>query len=238
VKLVSAVAKWNRDLLAADDEPTDRRGTRWHRSALLLVPSVALIAGIGEALAQGALAASFNLTNTPFTLMSNEVTGSGAGAVLNTPTVESSTGTTSNTTAMARVGFSTASLAGLCGIVTQSFAGVNYSLLLTAGQAITTPPPATITTDITAKDLFLEATDLKGGGATSLTNVVLGESADKVAVDSNNLGGAAGAFGLDATTGSVTLQGLTATSQDTELTGTLTLPGLHISVVSGTATHC
>jgi hypothetical protein len=170
------------------------------------------------------------------------VQGSGFGAILNTPSVEGSSGTVTTTTGMARVGFAQAGLAGLCGIVHQNIAGLPYSLLLTAGQTVTTTPPSTVTTDINASDLYIEANTLDGA-TTTLQNAVLGLAADQVLVDGKQLTGyQPGGFGLgsDGGTGgsSVTLAGLNASAYDAEIAGSLTLPGLQIRVQAGSATSC
>lgn len=236
-------AAWNERMLAEAVDGT-RHGTRWGRSSAVLLPAALTVGALGAALAHGALAAGFNVTNTPFTLTSNGVSGSGFGAILNTPTVEAANGTTSTSTAMARVGFASAGLAGLCGIVHQSIAGLPYSLLLTAGQTVTASPPGTVTTDINASNLYIEAPTLAAGGSTTLQNAVLGMSADQVMVAGSPLTGAqAGGFGLgSAGSGpggsTVNLAGLNASAYTAEIAGSLTLPALNIRVVAGSATTC
>lgn len=234
----AALRNWNTALLQADADRDVRNGTRWGRAGIFLLPTVLSIGGLGSLMAQGVLAAGFNVTNTAFTLTSNGVTGSGFGAVLNTPTVEAADGSTSTNIGMARVSFSSAQLAGLCGIVHQKIAGLQYSLIITAGQDVAATAPTDFTTDIDASNLSLETTGLKAS-ATSLTNAVLGASADEVKVGGAGLAGAVpGGFGLDASQGSVSIAGLNATAYTAEIAGTLGLPGLELSVVAGSATHC
>ncbi|TXS14831.1 cholesterol esterase [Streptomyces sp. adm13(2018)] len=237
-----AAAAWNARMLA---EAADghRRGTRWGRGALALVPSALAIGVLGSALAQGALAANFSVTGQPFTLTSNGVEGSGFGAIVNTPAVGRPDGSTTTNTAMARVGFASAGLAGLCGIVHQTIAGVPYSLLLTGGQKVAATPPTAFTTDIDASNLYIQATELRAYGKTTLQNAVLGQSADQVTVAGRPLTGAVpGGFGLGSAGGeggsSITLHGLDATAYDAEMAGALVLPDLKIRVVPGTATTC
>ncbi|MGA5873733.1 DUF6230 family protein [Streptomyces cinereoruber] len=237
-----AAADWNTRMLAEAADDT-RRGTRWGRGALALVPSALAIGALGTALAQGALAANFSVTGEPFTLTSNGVQGSGFGAIVNTPAVGRPDGTTTTNTAMARVGFASAGLAGLCGIVHQKIAGVPYSLLLTGGQKVTATPPGTFTTDIDASNLYIQATELQAYGPTTLQNAVLGQSADQVTVAGKPLTGALpGGFGLGSAGGeggsSIKLHGLNATAYDAEMAGALVLPDLKIKVVPGTATTC
>ncbi|MET8505013.1 DUF6230 family protein [Streptomyces sp. NPDC015232] len=240
--LARAGARWNAEMLAEAADGT-RRGTRWGRGALALVPAVLAVGALGGAMAQGALAANFSVTGQPFTLTSNGVSGTGFGAIVNTPPVGRPDGTSTATTGMARVGFAQAGLAGLCGIVHQSIAGLPYSLLLTAGQRVTATPPAAFTTDIDASNLFIQATELRSSGPTTLENAVIGQSADQVLVDGKPLTGAVpGGFGLGSAGGpggsSVTLHGLDATAYDAEIAGALVLPQLDIRIVGGTATSC
>ncbi|WP_406859105.1 DUF6230 family protein [Streptomyces sp. HUAS MG47] len=235
-------AHWNRRMLATAHDGT-RRGTRWGRGAFALVPAVVAVGALGAALQQGALAANFSVTGEPFTLTSNGVSGTGFGAIVNTPAVAHPDGTTTTNTGMARVGFASAGLAGLCGIVHQDIAGLPYSLLLTAGQEITSPAPGTLTTDIPASNLYFQATELKAGGSTTLENAVIGQSADQVMVAGKPLTGALpGGFGLGSAGGeggsSVKLIGLHATAYDAEIAGSLVLPRLTIRVVGGKATAC
>ncbi|MFG2822655.1 DUF6230 family protein [Kitasatospora sp. NPDC048365] len=243
LRLRRSAGDWNRAMRAEAADGT-ARGTRWARSTAVLLPATLTVGALGAALANGALAASFNVTNTPFTLTSNGVSGTGFGAILNTPTIEAANGSTSTGTAMARVGFASAGLAGLCGIVHQSIAGVPYSLLLTAGQPVTATPPATVTTDINASNLYIEAPTLSAAGNTTLQNAVLGMSADQVMVAGQPLTGAqAGGFGLGSAgsgpTGStVNLAGLNANAYTAEIAGSLTLPALNIRVVAGSASTC
>ncbi|MEU6929561.1 DUF6230 family protein [Streptomyces sp. NPDC046385] len=240
--LARAAAARNAAMLAEAADGT-RRGTRWGRGALAFVPSVLAAGALGAALAQGALAANFSVTGQPFSLTSNGISGTGFGAVVNTPPVGHADGSTTTDTGMARVGFASAGLAGLCGIVHQSIAGVPYSLLLTAGQKVTATPPAAFTTDIDASNLFIQATELRSYGPTTLQNAVIGQSADQVLVDGKPLTGAVpGGFGLGSAGGpggsSVNLHGLDATAYDAEIAGALVLPELDIRIVGGTATTC
>ncbi|MEX0173117.1 DUF6230 family protein [Streptomyces sp. LMG1-1-1.1] len=237
-----AVSDWNARMLAEATDGT-RRGTRWGRGALAFVPSVIAVGALGTALAQGALAANFSVTGQPFTLTSNGVAGTGFGAVVNTPAVGRPDGTSTTNTAMARVGFASAGLAGLCGIVHQTIAGVPYSLLLTGGQTVTATPPGTFTTDIDASNLYIQATELQAYGPTTLQNAVIGQSADQVTVAGKPLTGALpGGFGLGSAGGeggsSIKLHGLNATAYDAEMAGALVLPDLRIRVVAGSATAC
>ncbi|MFD2619516.1 DUF6230 family protein [Streptomyces chumphonensis] len=236
------VASWNRRMLAEADDGT-RRGTRWGRGAFAFVPAALAVGALAGALSQGALAATFNVTDQPFSLTSNGVSGLGFGAIVNTPPIGHPDGSTSTDTGMTRVGFASAGLAGLCAIVHQEIAGVPYSLLLTAGQDVQDGAPTEFTPDIDASNLYLQAVELGSSGVTTLENAVIGQSADQVLVDGRPLTGARpGAFGLGSTGenggSSVELHGLDATAYDAEIAGSLALPQLTLKVVGGKATTC
>lgn len=235
-------ADWNERMLAEDADAT-RRGTRWGRSTLAAVPAVLAIGALGSALAGGALAAGFNVTHQPFTLTSNGVAGDGFGAIVNTPAVGAPDGKTRTDIGMTRVGFSDAGLAGLCGVVHQSFAGLPYSLLLTAGQEVKDGASGGFTPDIAAKNLYLQATDLRSRGTTRLENTVIGQSADQVEVAGKPLAGAQpGGFGLGSAGGeggaTISLRGLDAKAHAAEIAGSMELPGLNLRVVPGSAKSC
>ncbi|MFF8569240.1 DUF6230 family protein [Streptomyces albidoflavus] len=235
-------AAWNERMLAEDADET-RRGTRWGRSTLAALPAVVAIGALGSALAGGALAAGFNVTHQPFTLTSNGVAGDGFGLIVNTPALGGPDGKTRTDTGMTRVGFSEARLAGLCGVVHQSFAGLPYSLLLTAGQEVKGGSDGGFTPDIAAKNLYLQATGLKSLGTTRLENTVIGQSADQVEVAGEPLAGAQpGGFGLGSAGGkggaSISLRGLDARAHAAEIAGSMELPGLNLRVVPGSAKSC
>jgi hypothetical protein len=223
-------------MLEQDADPDQRYGTRWLRGGTYFLPVLLVIGGLGDLMARGVLATGFNVEDSAFTLASNEITGTGFGAVMNNPTMETSATTTANNVGMARAGFASAQLAGLCGVVTQTIpygtGNLTFYLQLTAGQAVQTSytPTSTFTPDINASNLFLEVTNLNVAENTVLNNANLGESADQVNVGGTNLGGSAGMFGLDASQGSVSIVGLNATAYTAEISGSLTLPGLDISV--------
>ncbi|MFD4985385.1 DUF6230 family protein [Streptomyces sp. NPDC058374] len=235
-------ADWNERMPAEDADGT-RRGTRWGRSTLAALPAALAIGVLGSALAGGALAAGFNVTHQPFTLTSNGVAGDGFGAVVNTPAIGTPDGSTRTDTGMTRVGFSDARLAGLCGVVHESFAGLPYSLLLTAGQEVKGGASGGFTPDISAKNLYLQATGLKSRGTTRLENTVIGHSADQVEVAGKPLAGAQpGGFGLGSAGGgggaTISLRGLDAKAHAAEIAGSMELPGLNLRVVAGSAESC
>jgi len=122
---------------------------------------------------------------------------------------------------------SSAKLSGLCILVHQSLLGVNYTI--TIGSAGAQPS--------SGNNLLFDVTELNASPAT-LSGAVLGVSADTVAVNNQSLGGAAGAFGLDVTKGTVTLRNVTASAYQTQVVGGLTLPNLGINVHLGNVSRC
>lgn len=232
-----------------------RTGTRWGRTSIAFVPGIGGAVLVGVAISQGALAASFNLTNTAFTMRSNQLTGVGIAGYLNTAnTYSSSSSGGTGATPAARIGIPNATLDGFCGVVTQTVAGVPVYIQLSAGVPVTGTPVATSATDpnlIKANNLFLEATSLAGSqvapsGSTNYTtdashpstiqNAILGITADQVKMPQTDGSGNAispitmpqsSGAGTSAVPGNFGLQGSGGTDANGNLVpGTLTVPGL------------
>lgn len=216
---------WHAQMLAEAGDGT-RRGTRWGRGSLTLAPATAVVAALGLAIAQGVLAASFNVANEPFTLNVAELDGTGLGGVLAAADVKDADAVT-GTTGVLHAGLASAELAGLCIVVNQSMLGVKYSITVGAGGSERS----------TGSNLFFDITDLNASPAT-LRGAVLGVSADEVAVNGTPLGGAPGGFGLDVTRGTVNLRDVKASAYQAQVAGALTLPNLGINVTLGDATGC
>jgi|GEM_PF-4806059 len=217
-------ARHERMLAAAEDGPT--YGTRWGGGAAALAPATAAAAGIGFAIAQGVLAAGFNVANQKFTLHLDQLDGTGLGGVLATANPRD-TGSAPGGTGVLHAALASAKLSGLCVVVHQSLLGVHYSITVTAAG----PRPSE------GNNLFFDITDLTAS-PTELRGAVLGESADQVAVNGTGLGGSPGGFGLDVTRGSVSLHNVVASAYQTQIAGALTLPSLGINVKLGDATGC
>jgi hypothetical protein len=197
-------------------------GTRWGIGSAALVPSTAGAAVLGAAIAQGALAANFNVANQRFTIGIDRLEGEGLGAVL----AAASPHGTKEKPGVLHAALSSAKLTGLCMLVRQSLLGMKYTISIGAQGA-----PAS------GDNLYFDVTDLTASPAT-LKGAVLGASAETVAVDGTSLGGAPGGFGLDVTKGSVVLQDVTVSAYQTQVAGALTLPNLSIKVRPGEATGC
>ncbi|REF01040.1 DUF6230 family protein [Thermomonospora umbrina] len=186
--------------------------TRWGRFGAVTVPAAGVVVGLGIALSQGLLAASFATTNQPFEIESTALTnGNGFGAIMD------QVGTGSNgDKAVARAGFTSANLNALCAAANQSILGVDWTLQINSSN------PA-----IAAQNLVLDGEAVQGDA--TMSNVAMGKSADLV---TSTPGGAAGNFGLTAGDG-VTLNQLHAKAYAATIAGTLTLPGLRLSVATG-----
>lgn len=216
---------WNEQMLATAEDGT-RRGTRWGRGALALVPATAAVLIIGLAIAEGLLAASFNVANQQFSLNVDKLDGNGLGAVLAAENLKNADASTAKVGVL-HAGLSSAKLTGLCIIVHQSMLGVKYSITVGAGGSVQSD----------GQNLFFDITDLNATPAT-LRGAILGESADDVAINGKTLGGNPGGFGLDVTHGTVSLEHVTGSAYQAQVAGALTLPNLAINVKLGDAKSC
>lgn len=217
--------RWHAAMLS-DAEDGPRRGTRWGIGASALGPSIATIAVLGFAITQGALAASFNVSNQKFFLNVKELQGSGLGAVLAAENVKDA-GSTKDQVGVLRAGLASARLNGLCIVVNQTMLGVKYSITVDSGG----------TQVASGENLFFNITDLTSSPAT-LKGAVLGVSADEIAVNDTPLDGQPGGFGLDVTRGTVNLRDVVASAYQAQVAGALTLPNLGINVRLGEARSC
>jgi hypothetical protein len=205
-------------LAAAEQGPT--HGTRWGRGAAAFAPATIASAAVGVAMAQGALAAGFNVANQRFDLHIDELDGTGLGAVLATAQTQSG-----DQPGVLHAGLASAKLSGLCILVHQSLLGVNYTISIGSAGA----------QQSTGTNLLFDITDLTSNPA-QLSGAVLGVSADTVTSGNQSLGGSPGAFGL--TKGTVTLHNVTASAYQTQVVGGLTLPNLGIDVHLGNVSRC
>jgi hypothetical protein len=134
------------------DEAEDgtERGTRWGIGAGALGPSIATVAALGFAITQGALAASFNVSNQKFFLNVRELQGTGLGAVLAAENVKDQN-SKKDQTGVLHAALAQAQLSGLCIVVHQSMMGVKYSITVGADGS----------TASSGNNLFFDITDLK-----------------------------------------------------------------------------
>lgn len=202
--------------------------TRWGRfTAVTGVAGVAM-ATLGIALAQGLLAASFNVNGKPFQIESAALAGDGFGAIMDNVTKDNADGTTSGQ-AVARAGFQTANLNGLCAAVHQSVLGLPFTLKIAAGN------PNDAVNDIAAQDLVLDGESVNANA--TMNGLALGKSADdvKMGTSTGSLGGTPGNFGLQSNTAN--LNGLHAEAYAATIAGTINLTGLSLAIESG-STNC
>lgn len=211
---------------AADAGAGVRRGTRWGIGAGAFAPALAAVVALGFAITQGALAASFNVSDQKFFLNVAQLEGTGLGGVLAEANIKGSDAA-EDTTGVLHAALAEATLTGLCIVVHQSMLGVKYSITVGAGG----------TEGSTGDNLFFDITDLAASPAT-LRGAVLGVSADEVAVNGTSLGGAPGGFGLDVTRGTVSLKDVKASAYQAQVAGALTLPNLGINVKLGEVDTC
>ena len=224
------VRRWN-DRMRGEAR-TGRRGTRWSRSTLVGLPAVGLAALLGVGMAQGVVAANFFVAGQPFTLRSDQVNGSGFAAFLHSRQIADGTATGKGE-AMARAGFQSARLDGLCAVVHQTILGLPYTLKLNAGSPVDGTPNGGPDM-IDAYNLILEAKAVQGTHS-SFSEMVLGKTAHQVQMGGQPLeGGTVGAFGLEA--GVVEVRGLTADAYTAEISGNISLPKLTLSILPGRIT--
>jgi hypothetical protein len=216
-RLVMALRARHAAMLAAAEQ---EYGTRWGRGAAAFAPATLASAAVGVAMAQGALAAGFNVANQKFDLHIDELDGSGLGAVLAVAQTQNG-----GKPGVLHAGLSSARLSGLCILVHQSLLGVNYTISIGSAGA----------QQSSGTNLLFDITDLSSTPAT-LTSAVLGVSAETVTSGNSSLGGAPGAFGLSR--GEVTLHNVTSSAYQTQVVGGLTLPNLGIHVHSGNVSRC
>ncbi|WP_352231623.1 DUF6230 family protein [Actinokineospora sp. NBRC 105648] len=136
-----------------------------------------------------------------------------------------------NGEAMARAGFQSAKLDGLCAAIHQTILGLPYTLKLNAGSPVDGTPNGGPDV-IDAYNLILEAKAVQGAQS-QFSEMVLGKTAHQVQMGGQPLeGGTVGAFGLEA--GVVQLTALSADANTAEISGNITLPKLNLVIVPGT----
>ena len=240
-RVAGRAARWHHGVADTAADGT-RRGTRWLRSAGLAVPAVAVIAVLGSSIAQGVLASTFATANTKFTLTSTRVVGTGLGGFLEGVPAENPDGTT-NTNGLARVGFTSVQLNDLCISVTQSIAGVQFTLKVNSTGSGAPGANGIVANPVSASYLYIDANSLTADTGT-MQSLTLGQSADTVVLqgptntpltDAQGAPGKQGAFGLQAVTAN--LGTLSANAYSATISGSVTLPNPAISIVPG-ATTC
>jgi hypothetical protein len=198
--------------------PRPRRGrVRWLRFAAIALPSLALSGAVVGLTAGGALASSFSVSGQQFEVSADSLTGTGFQQF---GTVDTESGNTP--VAVAETEISSATITSLCQSVTTDFPmGLgDFTLKITAGSG---------STPVTASSLIIDANQLSGSTAT-FKNISIGQDASTLNEDPGAPVGAAGTFGQQAD--SITISNLQQTALSTSA-GTFTLPGFALALTPG-----
>ncbi|RPF44231.1 hypothetical protein EDD96_0752 [Streptomyces sp. Ag109_G2-6] len=187
---------------------------RWRRFALLTVPAVAVTAGLGIALAQGALAASFAVSGQQFKVSAESLEGEGFaqyGSV--------DVNARQELIPVAVTAIKEAKLHSLCQSVVTSLPVIgDISLNLTAGK----------NAPVEASNLFVDATQLAGDA--EFTNIEIGRDASTLDKGPAEAQGMQDLFAQQAD--KVTISSLQQTAWATNA-GTFKLSGLSMNISKG-----
>jgi hypothetical protein len=198
----------------------DDYGTRWRLAAPVLAGALAGVAGLGVALAHGALALSFVAQSGTLDLTTAGLTGTDFGVVA------ASVPVSGGSAPAARIGVGSAHINGLCLAQHTTVLGQPVTILISGGDT----DPSTF--EISATGLLLDVTGVQGAIATG-GELAVNKSAADVALGSSgvSLGGAADRFGLQAS--SVSLRGVRATVRDIVVPNLLQVPNFAVRVLAG-----
>ena len=168
----------------AQGSPVQGR-TRWRRFAAVVIPAAAAAGAIVFGMANGAIAASFNVSGQTFKVSADRLEATGFtqyGGVVH------SKGTDGKMTdvPVATAGMAIADLTNLCQSV--KVPGLPISLVINAGGDPKNPAHAT--------NLLIDMTDLTGDA--TFTDINIGQDAGSLDAAGPNAHGATGAFGQQA----------------------------------------
>ncbi|MFD7081803.1 DUF6230 family protein [Streptomyces sp. NPDC002181] len=199
------------------DEGRDGEGggrVRWRRFAVLTVPAIAVTAGLGIALAQGALAASFAVSGQQFKVSATSLEGEGFaqyGSI--------DVNAREELIPVAVTAIKEAKLHSLCQSVVTTLPVVgDISLNLTAGKKA----------PVEASNLFVDATQLAGDAVFS--NIEIGRDASTLDKGPAEAVGMQDLFAQQADTVSITDLQQTAWATNA---GTFKLSGLSMNISKG-----
>ncbi|RNL65075.1 hypothetical protein EFK50_03620 [Nocardioides marmoriginsengisoli] len=229
--------------VAADGLP--RYGTRWRRTGVLLGAGLAVVVALVALVRTSVIASSIVVQNASASFSSSAIVGQDVG--LGVVPILRSNGSTGS---VLRAGFATVSLNGFCLSKTETIAGFTYTITLSAGDG------NLATNEITANNavfdlssmrsagqagqatngLVLQGIDQLGLAATDVTTTRTGGVFDANPLEASTSGYGKGAFGIDATSGS--LSSVKGTLWDAQVNGSINLPNLKIAVTPGTGTAC
>jgi Family of unknown function (DUF6230) len=201
--------------------------TRWRRFAAVVIPAAAAAGAIVFGMANGAIAAQFNVSGQTFKVSASRLEATG---FVQYGGLASEKGATASPTdpknhPVATAGMASASLTDLCQSV--RVPGLPVSMVINAGGGGT---PAT------AKNLLIDMTDLTGDA--TFTQINIGQDASTLDAAGADVHGAAGAFGQQAQ--KVVITNVKQTAWSTSA-GEFTLNGLHLFIdvsPKGTPKEC
>jgi len=197
--------------------------TRWKRFAVVMVPSIAATAAIGVSMAQGALAASFDISGQSFKVSADSLHGDGFAQY----------GTVDKThdgkaVPVAVSSFKSATITGLCQSVPVDLSAVGlgtWYMRIDAGTQAGNP--------VTAKNLYIDMTDLQATKATfNGINIGVATGAVSKGNVSSNDKTDPNAFAQESD--SADLTGVKQTAWATSA-GTFALTGMHLSLAKSNA---
>ncbi|WP_377269330.1 DUF6230 family protein [Peterkaempfera sp. SMS 1(5)a] len=202
--------------------------TRWKRFAVVMVPSIAATAAIGVSLAQGALAASFNVSGQQFKVAAGHLEGEGF-AQYGSVDIEKA----GVPHAVAVSSFKSATINKLCqSVVLDAPLIGKVSLNINAGDDANKP--------VEASNLYIDLDDLKADA--TFTNINIGVATGAISKGNVNPADRAGAQQLGAgaqfensfaqEADHASLDGVQQTAWATSA-GTFKLNGLHLAVKKG-----
>lgn len=210
----------------ADDESAEvRYGTRWGVLGLVLVPALAIVAGLATAMATGVLAVSFVAQSGTVGLTTDGLRGDDLGIVVVSVPSKDAQGRPV-TSYNARIGVGAGHINGLCISQHVSILGQPFTLLIKGGDA----DPSSY--EVTADGLILDVIQAKGVIGASGDLQVNKNGADvSLGTSGIALGGASNRFGLQAS--NAQLKDIVATVHDISIPNLLEVPNFRIQVTAG-----
>ncbi|MEU3483102.1 DUF6230 family protein [Streptomyces sp. NPDC033754] len=212
--------------------PVPEGRTHWRRSLAVAVPALLAAAGLGSAMASGALAVGLRIQDRPVDFTTSSLYGTQYGAaVVDQPVVRPDG--TAGTERVLRMGFADGVINGLCLSQRLQIAGATYTLLLTLGDD--DPRSWEIRTKNTVLDLRNATGVLDMDGIVDLN--VNGADVKTVkdasgAYVANPLNSPQHRFGIQARYAK--FDRIVGTAQDFQIPGLLTTPKLTLAVRPGT----
>ena len=225
-KAAAAAGSFNTEVLdAAHSAPENR--TRWGRGTAVMLPSMAVVAGLGAAMAQGALAANFNVADKPMSLTVDALDAQGLAIVVSSLTVSDTKGG-SRPEAILHAAVGSGTLTGVCIIAQQEILGGTYSVVLSV------PPDSGLAS---GANLQFDVTSLVGHNVT-LANGLIGKSAELLSINGVSLDGQPGGFGVDVSEGTAHLENVVGSARGATILGSLQAPTFDASIKPGEVTSC